>query len=95
MNLISSVNIISKYYSVKSITFNMVHSRVNMVFRGIICSLNGLSIIDIRSVINKSVISFSLTYYGFFTYFRFFQECINTILIGIITLRMYIFKFLN
>ena len=73
MDLVSSVNIKSKYHSVKSITFIMVHSRVDMVFRGIICSLNGLNIIDIRSVINKSV-PFFITVLWFFTYFRFFKS---------------------
>ena len=58
MNLSSSVNITSKCHSVMSITFHMVHSRVDMVIRELICSLNGLNIIDIGSVINKFVISF-------------------------------------
>ena len=39
MNLISPVNITSKHHSVKSITLNMVHSRVDMVIKEFIIKL--------------------------------------------------------
>ena len=60
MNLIniSTVNITSKYHSVKSITLNMVHSRVDMDIIGLMYTINDSNIIDTRSVINKFVIYF-------------------------------------